>query len=175
MMNETDLQKINTSLLNVNRYLSGTYKSNSKFNDFFKKYTFSWLGILDGNNLDVVFKTATPARFNNTSTYDISTESHDQIFFSVAIEALDSKQVVYKEINKHATFPSRRTEDPSFRALAAIPLKIDDKAYGVFCIYTDQNSIEQEEIAELKRLACDLVVTMNIENVEKVLDKIEAY
>ena len=162
------------ALSNVNEYLIAQLDKKGVLDPKYSKYTFSWLGRLDDTTLSVVFKTATPSRFSHTTSHEITQESHDIIFFSLAMEVLQKRQYVIRHIEKRESFPTRRTSDPIYSCVVSFALYNNDKAYGTFSIYADE-TINENEIGKLKSLAKDMAIMVDSENREELLKCLRVY
>ena len=173
-MNKSAYDTICQSLSNVSSYLMSALDRGNIADDMFKKYTFSWLGRIEGDVLNVVFKTATPSRFSHTTSHPLDQESHDIIFFSLAMEVLEKKHYLIRNIEKRDSFPTRRTSDPIYSCVVAFALYSEDRPYGTFSIYAD-DLIEQSDIDRLKVLAKDVAIMVDADNRELLVESLEVY
>jgi len=163
------------SLANSNIYLLNSVNASLVEEKIYKKYSFSWLGLIDEGSINIVFMTATPARFNNSTSHLIDDETFDKIYFAPAVEAIKSKKHHILKVGKKEKFPSRRDSDPDFNSLIAFPLFLHDEIYAVFCIYSMGEDIDENEVGILKRLAYDMTLTMNKDNMDELLEGLKVY
>ena len=162
------------ALSNVNEYLMAQLDKRGEDDAKYSKYTFSWLGRLDNTTLNVVFKTATPSRFSHTTSHDMDQESHDMIFFSLAMEALQKRHYIIRHIDKRESFPTRRTSDPIYSCVVSFALYNNEREYGTFSIYANE-TIKEDEIELLKGLAKDIAIMVDSENREELIQYLRVY
>ncbi len=139
-------------------------------------YKFCWFGMLNNDNsLDVIYKSQDIYNLVDKKSCSLNTKKPG--IFSPAIKAIkEKKSIISTDLQKN--FPNikqRRSNDYLLNSSIAIPLFYDDSnnAFGVYCIYSDNNSIEKEEISILENLGKDIAFAISINKHRNVLEKLE--
>ncbi len=163
------------SLINANEYMLSALNTSDINKSRYDKYSFSWLAHIEENTLQIVFMSATPARFTTTTSHTLGEDTHDKIYFAPATKAIEIKESVCMKVSKNENFPSRRESDPKFSSLIAIPLYLNDEIYAVFTMYSLDDNIDKSEIKMLEQLAFDMTLAINKDKMDELVGSLKVY